>query len=459
MNQLRSRQIIIPQVALVLFALLLSFGIGWSFANGQGSTFLLIAGLLMVTGLLLRWPSWPLIVGYPIIWIFWSYYLPFGRPEKVIAILGMLGAILLISRHRFHLPVFPGIINLGLFLLLGSYLVSWLMHSWIPDAQEWAVSLLMRVILLYLAYFHFQTENQLRWASGLYIAFGVLAAILTLAVSLKYGFGFFRVYSQYGLFNEDLGRFWRTPVFSTIYSTAPALLLLGLYASTRYNYQRVSIAALVLFLFWMAFAAEYRREILLSVPVVLLFLAFDRPAKVEKPAILLLFASLSLFFLVLLPYSTVLQDRLQDETVPILTGTAIRIVSLRTGVTAFLDSPFLGYGAGSYRMVAERLIGSGYHPAHYNPYNVFVWIAVEAGVFGLIGIFLLLFGTYLEARKFRNQASGTAGWILRCAPVLILQIMIWFSFINAWDLSMPWFLMGMILAAARMTKTSSKVAA
>ena len=459
MNQLRSRQIIIPQVALVLFALLLSFRIGWSFANGQGSTFLLTAGLLVVTGLLLRWPSWPLIVGYPIIWIFWSYYLPFGRPEKVIAVLGMLGATLLISRRRFPLPVFPDIINLGLFFLLGSYLVSWLMHFRVPGAQEWTVSLVMRVMFLYLAYFHLQTENQLRWASGLYIASSVLAAIETLAVSLKYGFGFFRVYSQYSLFQKDLEAFWRTPVFSTIYSTAPALLVLGLYASTRDNYQKVRNMALALFLFWMAFAAEYRREILFSVPVVLLFLAFDRAARVRKPAILLLLASLGLFSMVLLPYSTVLQDRLQREMADIFAGTEIRIVSLRTGVTAFLDSPFLGYGAGSYRMVAERLIGSGYHPAHYNPYNVFVWIAVEAGVFGLIGIFLLLFGTYLEARKFRNQASGTAGWILRCAPVLILQIMIWFSFINAWDLSMPWFLMGMILAAARMTKTSSKVAA
>jgi O-antigen ligase len=114
----------------------------------------------------------------------------------------------------------------------------------------------------------------------------------------------------------------------------------------------------------------------------------------------------------------------------------------------------IGYGPSAYQQAIMPILGLGRRSFEYSPYNVFIWIAVEAGPPGILGITFILAGIFREAIKFRRQSDGVEQWILRCAPVLLLLIVIWYTFGNWWDLSLTWFLMGLILVAARLAKES-----
>jgi len=96
---------LLPLLLLALFSasvvgvMIGAFNQFWTFAAILAATL----GLL----LLLRWPSWPIVVGYPIVSLIWSYDLPIvhGQPERLIALLGLFSALLLIlKREKILLP-------------------------------------------------------------------------------------------------------------------------------------------------------------------------------------------------------------------------------------------------------------------------------------------------------------------------------------------------------------------
>jgi hypothetical protein len=433
---------------------------GWLVARGAFNQ--LVIGLIgvVILALTLIRPYFPMVVYYPFVWIYWAYIIvsiPLigGRVERLVGFLGLAGLLLILQKQRSRLLQLPPLVVIGSAILVFSYLLSWVTHAWLPYAGDTIVSLIARLIFLYLAFIHIQTRQQLRLFIVLLCVAATFAALLTLLASVLYGFGFARIPAQLDAFRQSFGPLGYLPVASATLGTAPALLLVCLFPNLKKNSQRLVLVAWVMFLFWMAFASQYRREILITVPIALLSLVLDRGAGVRRPALSMLLVAVVFFFLIVLP-TDVLQTRLQNETSAVLTGSEARLVSARVGLQAFFANPLIGYGPGAYHITAATILGGG-EEARFeeNPYNVFIWVAVESGVFGLLGLGLILLGVFIEALRSRSTAQDVEGWVSRSAPVLLVQIVIWFSFGNAYELSQPWFLMGMILAAARITQQNA----
>jgi O-antigen ligase len=207
-----------------------------------------------------------------------------------------------------------------------------------------------------------------------------------------------------------------------------------------------------LFLFAMALVAQLRREVMITIPVLLAILALDRESRVREVARSILIVSIIAFPLIIYPYFETLQMRFHDENPRITEGTDPRVMNFMAGLSAFLESPFIGTGPGSYAKTIMPYMGWFQASFMYSPYNVFMWASVEAGILAAVGLLVLLYGVVREGLRWRRQAQGVCGLVLRLSPVAVGQIFIWFSFGAAWELSLPFFFMGMVLAAARMTK-------
>ena len=247
------------------------------------------------------------------------------------------------------------------------------------------------------------------------------------------------------------------PAMAATFATAPAVLLLATYSQVLERRRRFVIILFSLYLLWMAFVSQYRRELLVTIILLLILFVVDQRANLKRPAWTMLTGSMLFFFFILLPNSSVLQYRLDNETVQIVQGTETRILNFKAGMKAFFQRP-LGYGPGVYESAVYNILGSGYHSWEYHSYNVFTSVAVEGGVISLLGICIFLSSTLLESLRWRESAEGPEGWILRSAPGLLAIIFIWFMFGNAIDVSLPWYMIGLILSAVRLEKENKGVA-
>ncbi len=346
----------------------------------------------------------------------------------------------------------PLLINIGCFLWITPYILSWIANPSVSDAGDTIISLISRLVFLYLSFFFLQNRQHLRWAFVLLIITGVLTSLLTLRTSLVFGFGFNRL-PETDLIpvQQSLGVLGWMVVLNTQFVTAPALLLLTYSNEIRRKLPKILSMILVVFMFAMSFAAQYRREVLLTVPILLIICMLDKNPGQRKSALLILIIIGGLFTALFLN-SQILERRLTVETQAGLQGNEARLVSGQIGLQAFAAQPLLGYGPNSYVTTATNIRpGLSYHYNYY-PYNSFLWVAVEAGLFSALGLILIFLGAYREIRKYQSLASGIEGWILRSAPAILVLILIWFSFGNAVDLSLPWFLFGSILAAANIAR-------
>ena len=303
-------------------------------------------GVLVV----LRWPSSPIVVGYPLIWLFWNYQVPFlgGSIERLVALLGLLGVAILLSRH-IPLSLPQSAIQVGSFLLIIGQLASALVNS-SSNFVEVLISLITRVLFMYMAYLLIRTQKQLRWMIILYIFMGIIGAIAAVAANMVYGLGFFRTTAWLAI-QQDIPPLLQEIILNAQFGIISAWLLLGVFPTVRNPIHRVSILALILFIFGGSFIAQFRREYLFAIPVVLFFLFLYRPARVQREAFFLLLIAMGIFTFILLPGSIILQGRL-NETSRLLTGTDTRLMSLKTAWEMFKDHPILGWVGFLYEYIS-----------------------------------------------------------------------------------------------------------
>lgn len=452
----------------LLFLPLIFFGIStllmalfrWSSGTSAILELTLLAVLILFSVFLE--PSLPVVVFYPLFWCAWSYTLPrLGKPDAVIGYLALGAAVIHVVVRRYPLPKLPTLTVIGMWLLFGGYAISWLLFQSFSQGLEFFVSLATRLIFMYLVFLQVRTAAHLRLALSIYLASCAFISLLVLYISIRYGFGFSRVYGLPELITSNIGDFWYKLAFGFSLGGASGLLLMGLYPLVRQLYQRWLIIIGVLFLSWMVFASQYRRESLISFVIMFFLLSISRVGNVRRPALGILIIAAGLFFAALLPNSPILQERLGRESDIARAGDELRQVSFRGGVEAFLDSPILvGSGPGSYPRVVTPRVEPRYYLAYslhrVDAFNVFIWIAVEGGAIALAGFVLILFGVYRQARVASQwNSKGIEDWVLRCAPVLILQIILWSTFGNSWEVSIIWFLLGLILAAARLAEQNA----
>lgn len=422
-----------------------------SFLVASGWGLSLLYGIIGVAGLFvfLRHPEFPMSVLFPLFWLFWSYYFPVlgGRLERAIGLLAIAGVMLVLWRNRQRLLPLPSLVTIGLILLFGAYLVSSVINQ-ISNPIENLISLVARLLLLYLAYFLLRTPQILRFASFFLIVTGFLGASIILFWNINWGLGFFRTYQGYGLAKDSLDPFWFSLLLGGNSLTFPAVLLIGLVPNLKYRYQRVCVMLGSLFLFAMAFVSQFRREILVSVLFVLIYFLVTNFGGLRKVAIWALLGFAGFYFFVLSP-SEIFQARLGDLG-RISAGTDPRLISFYGGLQAFMQSPFFGSGPASYVASVSLQIRPGFTDTYYYAYNTFLYFAVEAGLFGLLGLLLIIFGVFRSVHT-RSVTVGTPqGWIITSAPGLLIVLLVSFMFGNYYEMSLPWYLMGMILAAANL---------
>ncbi len=416
----------------------------------------LAIGLCIVGGVfaLGRWPSFPIHILYPLTWIFGGYTFPVlgGRFERISALLGLFGLILVAQRQRLRISSVPRLMVIGIILLLGSYFLSWILNRDVPDSGESVLSLISRIVFLFLVVFHVRSEKDIRLTIWSLVASSVIACFVTLWLEMTFGFGFNRVDASMRAVRLSVDPMLVILSSNTNQVTAAGMLLLGMYGWVEKRRTKIFLLAVVFFFFLMAFASQFRREILVTIPILLAYLYFDKRSGVSKLALPILIGSVVLFLGFILPNSPIMQQRLQEETAMVLEKRESRMMSFSYGLSVFIDSPFIGRGPGSYGSTMYKILEYGDASYSANPYNVFIWIAVEAGMLGLFGMIMILVATFKAAYDNRITGPPYANLVVRMGPVLVMLIVIWFSFGNAATLSLPWFLVGLIVASARVAR-------
>lgn len=414
----------------------------------------LIAGITIIIGITLMVPNWSITIAYPLTWIIWGMTIDAigGRPERAIVALGFLGTTVMLARSGWMKLGLTKPVGWGLAIFISAFVVALYANPTTPKGGEVLLSITYRTLFLFLVMLHLRSEQDLKIALLTFIGISFLPGFITLWLGLEFGFGFIRVYETSLVVRATVAR-WILDLSSTAnFNTVPAVILLAFYPWLKTTRGRRWLMAGVGFLFAMAFVAQLRREVMITIPVLLGILTLDRWSGVQRVASRILLVSVLAFPLLIYPHFQTLQMRFRDENPRITEGTDPRVMNFVAGVSAFLESPLIGTGPGSYAMTVTPYMG-WYNPSFmYSPYNVFTWAAVEAGLPAVMGLLVLLYGVLHEGVKWRKQAEGMCALVLRLTPVLIAQIVIWFTFGAGWDLSLPFFLMGMILAAARITK-------
>ena len=415
-------------------------------------TFLLISviGIILIF-FLFRNPEMPMTVLFPLLWLFWSYNVPWlgGRLERAIGILAIAGLFLVLVQSKQRIKLLPSTVAIGMLVLFGAFLVSSVINN-TPSPVETLISLATRLVFLYLAYCLLNTPRNLKLATILLIITGLIGASFILFWNMKWGLGFFRTSEGNMYAQESLGGFMYSLILGGNFLTIPAIFLVSLYQTTKKRTHQLIILAGTGFLFAMAFISQFRREVLIEIALVLIYIVITNIGNLRRGSIWLLLALIGFFFLVLQP-SPIFQERL-SELNNVVEGTDTRLMSLKAGVTAILDSPLLGTGPSNYESTAYRVMGPNYPSWYYHSYNGYIYYAVQSGIIGLGGFILVLYGVYLQIKKswsLQGQASPQA-WIIRSALPIMMILIVSLFFGNYTDMSLPWYLMAMIIAASRM---------
>lgn len=441
-SRLFALSLLLPSMALASVMLVLGYG-SFFVASIVGLCFLLA---------FLRLPEIPITIVYPLIWLFWSYYTPWlgGRLERAVGALAIVGVLISVLIYRRKPASLPSVIMVGMTMLFGTYLLSSVFNS-TPNPVQNLISLATRLLFLFLAFYLLSEPRHLRQVGGLLIITGMMGAGIIFYWNVIWGWGFFRTYQGNLLAVSSLGPFWYTLLMGGNSLTIPAVMLIGLSPALKSRTQRTLAFLGAVFLFAMAFASQFRREILISAFLVLIYLIVTNFSGSRKPATWVLLGLGIFYFLVLQP-SDIFQARI-SELSNVTAGTDTRLISLRAGLDAIVKSPLWGTGPASYESTAFRVLGAGYPSVYYHAYNVFIYFAVEAGVLGLAGLLLILYGVFSAVMKRGADPDTPQGWIISSAPALMIVILVSFTFGNYYEMSLPWFLMGMILAAIRLRKS------
>lgn len=425
---------------------------GWSISQ---VSYIPVPILIAMIGflVLVRWPGIAMTVIYPLAWVFWTYQIPgFGGIERAIAYIGIIGIFAGLQHFgtSYRLPSIW--IGIGVFMSVLGYLIAWALNPG-GSASE-LISLILHLGFLYLAYFHIRTRSQLNLAGWLFIVSSLFACTITLIANITLGLGFYRLFGGDQALIQRFGVL-SNPALASTFVGAPAVLFFTTYKKMQGKFKQILIPLVSLYMFWMAFISQYRRELLITILLVLLTLVIDRRAGLRRPAWILLITSALVFGALLLPSSSVLLQRLNNETSSVVQGSETRIVNFRAGMIAFLQNP-LGYGPGMYESVAYNILGQGYYSWEYHSYNVFIAVAVDGGVIALAGIIILFVSIFIQSLQENGQPNSPESWILRSSPAILLVVFIWFTFGNAVDVGLPWYLMGLILSAVRLAKETSQ---
>jgi hypothetical protein len=401
-------------------------------------------------------PAWLFIVVYPLFVSIGQIPLSFGSItislERLLVVLGgfgFLGGIFVTKQIK--LKKVPLIVTLGILIWFIFYVISGVMHP-APNGQG-VVELFgyaQKVALAYLVYISIDTPKQMKTALQAYLISGIVASLVTLIAYYEYG-------SLYIIREAD----YRSgqSIFESIFQglaragTGNAMLIwlaLFLFRQSESKRGRFVWGALV---FWFGVINLFalRRELLLTIPLGLLFLAW-RNMLGNRMLTLLISGGLFILITLFVQFSPEWQQRLLIETVdqfPSVQDPRLNLLFKFTPV-AFSHSPWFGYGPGNY--AATQLLFPNTVPysslsrGGNSPHNAWSAALVEAGIFACLGLCLFLYGLGRPLFKRYQQDHNFSKVLWSFAPLLFLQLLFSMMFGRAVGLSVIWFWFGFLLS-------------
>jgi hypothetical protein len=414
---------------------------------GMGAAFLLsILSLVR--------PAWLFSVIYPLLISVGQIPLAVGNIsmslERLLVIIGGFGFFggVFITR-QIKLKKVPGQVLLGLLIWIGFYIVSGL-NSPSPGGSLLLFSYAQKIALAYMVYIAINTAHEFSSVLRAYLLSGIVASLFTIIAYYEYG-------SLYII--REASYQGGQPILASLFQglaragTGNAMILwlsLLLFREAKSRKSRFMCGVLI---FWFGVINLFalRRELLLTIPLGLIFLLWRNLLGSRKLA---LFLSCLLFIIaiVFIRFSPEWRERLLVETVYQFKNAQDPRLNLLLKFTpaAFIREPWLGYGPGNYAstqlLFPETVQYFSLRRGGSSPHNAWSATLVEAGFFSFFGFCLFLYGLGRPLFKRSQQSENSLSVLWSFTPLFFLQLLFTMFFGQALAVSAVWFWFGFLLA-------------
>lgn len=239
--------------------------------------------------------------------------------------------------------------------------------------------------------------------------------ILLISVICTISFGIFQhLRTQMGSGDDSYYSFVGRAEFGAV-----AVLTIPILTGFLLNYKKNLLAAFIfiigLIILFTGIIVSYSRGSWLGLIIVFLFFVFLHNRILKNPRVFLLKILIIIFLFLVLPASV--KNRI-NSIKDFSSTSGDRITTWKSSVDMFKDSPFLGVGPGTYGLIVPRfrkLEAIETWTRGWHAHNIFLHIAVENGMIGLISFLIIIavsFKKYfelkrkIEDRKLKNILNG-----------------------------------------------------
>lgn len=335
--------------------------------------------------------------------------------KSLFFILTSLPITLILFRDKIHFTIRFNKNQILLFSFLGLLAISIL---WSENKNYGILKFYQLIIVFYpnvlaIKYYHklFDKINFSRVSKYFLIILSVLAFITIFSPPVKFEN---YILKQSLISHVFLGRLYLIGIIINLY-----FILL---VSKKYkHFYFLSFFVLILGLNQLALRSAILSTFIILL-VIIIFFRYDKSFKTNALSMLLIFL---LSFALTLVYSKNLKNRLPDsselnnligftfDSVNDITISS-RINGIKEGIELFLDNPIFGNGLGSYNSSTELRKDLKY------PHNMFIEIAAENGVTGLVYFIILLLVLIKHINKFNIKLKAIL-WIIFLYYFLLAQ--------------------------------------
>jgi len=409
-------------------------------------------------------PAWLFTIIYPLLISIGQIPLSVGgtvvsleRLLVLIGSVGFLGGVFITKQIK--LKKIPMHVFLGVFIWWACYMVSGLLSS---SSVGWTIlfGYTQKILLAYMVYISINTPREFSTALRAYLFSGIVASSITLIAYFEYGSLYIIREASYQS-GQSLGESLFQGLARAGTGNAMFIwLALLLFQQAESKRSRILWGTMI---FWFGVINLFalRRELLLTIPLGLIFLAWRNMLGNRALTIFIsvLFFSLASWFI---SSSPEWQSRLLIETAGQFSSSQDPRLNMLLKFTpaAFMASPWFGYGPGNYAVT--QLLFPGTMPYYYlrhggsAAHNAWSATLVEAGIFSFLGLCLFLYGLGKPLRRHGDSDEHFMMVLKAFAPLIFLQLLFTMFFGHALVSSVIWFWFGFLLALSQHTKVTSE---
>ncbi len=127
-----------------------------------------------------------------------------------------------------------------------------------------------------------------------------------------------------------------------------------------------------------------------------------------------------------------------------------RLLIHASGALLWLQHPILGVGTGNFEVAVGDTRISSLLPTNLSAHDTYLEMAAETGIVGLIALVVFLYFVYRNISGIRIPPARGSDRVFKLALLSVwLSLLVHYVMITAFFNSMPWFIIGVVLAANR----------